>query len=528
MSEGKPSFKPVGGRGRPTSSRWTTPRATSSSTSRRRTTTRSSRAAGSGAGSSTAVARGRTSPPDALPASFAKIPPDSDIGDVRASVPGTDEAEDARPRRADPADDGRQARRGDAPRPVRRRAEVRRRSTARRPSTRSTRPTSVLRIRGRYYACDNAVWFVGRLAERARGCSRTPFRPTTSTDSAERARLQREVRAHLRRDAGRRLLRLHAGIRRALPVGRHRRLGHRLALPAVDRAGLLVAASVHVGHSTRTTPVVRLGLRRLVELPVLQRELRLGRLVPAQRLVAAAVRRLGPWRRVAPSRRLGLVSDPGGYRPPTVIASHYWGSRGGGAWNRPLPNARPGAVRPAGRPIPGVRPDIGFRPPTKDIRPPGQSNIYNRLPAKSRDVPRPPSAFERPSPVHGPAEQRVRGQERRGLPPDEGRTVAAARGQPLEDGGRPDGKARRPDGRDDALGVGSFHAPRAGSLLQAGAQAGARTRLLGASARRRPHARPIRPSRATGATSPRRRHPAQERSAPQPRSAGRSSDEKKK
>ena len=43
-----------------------------------------------------------------------------------------------------------------------------------------------------------------------------------------------------------------------------------------------------------------------------------------------------------------------------------------------------------------LRPGIGFRPPSKDIRQPAQSNIYNRLPAKSRDIARPPSAFERP------------------------------------------------------------------------------------------------------------------------------------
>jgi hypothetical protein len=58
-------------------------------------------------------------------------------------------------------------------------------------------------------------------------------------------------------------------------------------------------------------------------------------------------------------------------------------------------------VRPAIRPVPGVRPNIGFRPPSRDIRPPAQTNIYNRLPAKSRDVPRAPSAFERSRPITG-------------------------------------------------------------------------------------------------------------------------------
>jgi hypothetical protein len=85
---------------------------------------------------------------------------------------------------------------------------------------------------------------------------------------------------------------------------------------------------------------------------------------------------------------------PGGYRPPTVIANNYWRNNPGGirppGWNRPGAGVgaglhRPGMVRP-GRPV------IGFHPPVRNIRPvKAQNNIYNRLPERVRDVPRPPS-----------------------------------------------------------------------------------------------------------------------------------------
>jgi len=74
---------------------------------------------------------------------------------------------------------------------------------------------------------------------------------------------------------------------------------------------------------------------------------------------------------------------PGGYRPPTVIVNN-WGNR-------------PGGIRPGGlhRPVPGgplmhgVRPGIGFRPPARDVRPlNAQNNIYNRLPVRSREIPK--------------------------------------------------------------------------------------------------------------------------------------------
>jgi hypothetical protein len=86
---------------------------------------------------------------------------------------------------------------------------------------------------------------------------------------------------------------------------------------------------------------------------------------------------------------------PGGYRPPAAIAGSYWSSHGGN-WNRPLPAARTGAVRPFSGPMPGVHAGLGFRPPAREIRTPAQANIYTRLPAKTRDFARSPAAFERP------------------------------------------------------------------------------------------------------------------------------------
>ena len=102
--------------------------------------------------------------PDALPASFAAIPADSAIGNVRASVPGTDEAEDAvldaemptiTAVRRDGAAievvwDG-------APRWV----GISGTSVAY--AVNASVP--VIRVEGRYYACDDAVWYVADAAE---------------------------------------------------------------------------------------------------------------------------------------------------------------------------------------------------------------------------------------------------------------------------------------------------------------------------------------------------------------------------
>ena len=97
-------------------------------------------------------------PPDQLPADFAKIPSDSPIGEVRASVPGTEEAADAV---------------ADAQIPQT--AAIDRDATIEvtydgEPEFRRIEKTgveyavntgfTVLRIRGRYYCCHEAVWYV--------------------------------------------------------------------------------------------------------------------------------------------------------------------------------------------------------------------------------------------------------------------------------------------------------------------------------------------------------------------------------
>ena len=183
---------------------------------------------------------------------------------------------------------------------------------------------------------------------------------------------------------------------------------------------------------------------------------------------------------------------PGGYRPPAVIAGHYWGSHGGGSWNRPLPNARPGAVRPAVRPIPGVRPGIGFRPPSKDIRPPAQSEHLQPPARRSRAT----SRVRRP---------RSRGLARpRARPTTSTRTgtarSTAARRKGSGSSARPDAgepERRRRDGEAGQPGTGDAPVDRqrpgddeaVAERVAARAASGPGSRFLGAPARRRPRAR---------------------------------------
>ena len=185
-------------------------------------------------------------------------------------------------------------------------------------------------------------------------------------DSAERPRLQREVRARLRRVARRRVLRLHAGIHGRLPVARHGRVGHGLVLPAVGRSDVLVAAPLHVGPLRALQPVDRMGLRVLVELPVLQRELRLGRMVPPHGTTAYAGWGGGC---IAPADGAGT-----GRAIPRPSSPATAGRATAALRNRPLPNApRRCAPRSAG---PVCAPSGSVRLATSA---PAQANL-NRLP----------------------------------------------------------------------------------------------------------------------------------------------------
>src|SRR5450830_1981261 len=77
-------------------------------------------------------------------------------------------------------------------------------------------------------------------------------------------------------------------------------MGHGLVLPALVRVLLLVAAPLHVGLSRALHAVVRMGVRLVVELPLLQRGPWLGRLVPSRGLgTAGALGRRPGWRRAS-------------------------------------------------------------------------------------------------------------------------------------------------------------------------------------------------------------------------------------
>lgn len=328
--------------------------------------------------------------PDALPDSFAKIPPESDSGDVRAAVAGTDEAEDAVLDAQIPQTTA--VKRAEATLRVQWDGEpkfigIDGSAT----SYAANASTSVLLIRGRYYACENAVWFV----------SDSPDGPWTVADSVPEGDID--------------------AIPPSAPVYNVKYVRIYDATPDLVYFGYTPGyTGVYPWHGTvvwgtgwayrpwvgptywwprpytwglaaHYNPWTGWGFGYSWSYPFFNVSFGWGGWFRPRGWYGPAY---GGWHRPGGWGWYG----PGGYRPPAVIAGHYWGSHGGGSWNRPLPNARPGAVRPAVRPIPGVRPGIGFRPPSKDIRPPAQTNIYNRLPAKSREVPRPPSTIDRPRP----------------------------------------------------------------------------------------------------------------------------------
>jgi hypothetical protein len=329
--------------------------------------------------------------PDALPESFAKIPPESDSGDVRAAVAGTDEAEDAVLDAQIPQTTA--VKRADATLQVQWDGEpkfigVEGSAT----SYAANASTAVLLIRNRYYACENAVWFA----------SDSPEGPWAVADSVPSDDID--------------------AIPPSAPVYNVKYVRIYDATPDVVYVGYTPGyTGVYPWHGTvvwgtgwtyrpwigpvywwprpytwglcaHYNPWTGWGFGYSWSYPFFSASFGWGSFFrPAGWYRPAYGGWGGGWHRPGGWGWYG----PGGYRPPAVIAGNYWASHGGGSWNRPLPNARPGAVRPVLRPVPGVRPGIGFRPPTKDIRPPAQANIYNRLPARSRDVPRAPSAFDR-------------------------------------------------------------------------------------------------------------------------------------
>jgi hypothetical protein len=326
--------------------------------------------------------------PDALPASFAKIPPESDSGDVRAAVAGTDEAEeavlDAQIPQTTPV------RRSEATLDVQWDGEpkfigIEGSAT----SYAANASTSVLLIRGRYYACDNAVWYV----------SDTPGGPWAVAESVPSDDID--------------------AIPPSAPVYNVKYVRIYDVTPDAVWFGYTPGyTGVYPWHGTvvwgtgwryrawagpvywwprpytwglcaHYNPWTGWGFGTSWSYPFFNvsygwggwfRPRGWGR--PAY---AAGWHRPGGW---------GFYG-PGGYRPPAAIAGNYWSGHGGGNWNRPLPAARYGAVRPFSGPLPGVHAGLGFRPPARDIRTPAQANIYTRLPARTRDFARSPATFER-------------------------------------------------------------------------------------------------------------------------------------
>ncbi len=334
--------------------------------------------------------------PDALPDSFAKIPPESDSGDVRAAVAGTDEAEEAVLDAQIPQTTA--VKRAEATLDVKWDGEpkfigIDGSAT----SYAANASTSVLLIRGQYYACENAVWYV----------SASPDGPWALADSVPSDDID--------------------AIPPSAPVYNVKYVRIYDATPDVVYVGYTPGyTGVYPWHGTavwgtgwyyrpwigptywwprpytwglcaRYNPWTGWGFGTSWSYPFINVSFGWGGWFRPRGWYRPPYYGGGGWHRSGGGGWYG----PGGYRPPAVISGNYWGAHGGGSWNRPLPGPRPGALRPAMRPMPGVRPNIGFRPPPRDIRRPAQSNIYNRLPAKTRDVPRAPSSIERPRPATG-------------------------------------------------------------------------------------------------------------------------------
>ncbi len=328
--------------------------------------------------------------PDGLPGSFAKIPPDSDSGDVRAAVAGTDEAEEAVLDAQIPQTTA--VKRAEATLDVKWDGDpkfipIEGSAT----SYAANASSSVLRIRGRYYACENAVWFV----------SDAPDGPWAVADSVPSDDIE--------------------SIPPSAPVYNVKYVQIYDATPDVVYVGYTPGyTGVYPWHGTvvwgtgwyyrpwvgpvfwwprpytwglsaHYNPWTGWGFGTSWSYPFFNVTFGWGGWFRPAGWGRPPYYGSSGWHRPG----WGWFG-PGGYRPPTAIASNYWGGRGGGTWNRPLPNLRPGTVRPAVRPLPGVHPGIGFRPPSREIRPPAQANLYNRLPAKTRDVPREPHAIDRP------------------------------------------------------------------------------------------------------------------------------------
>ena len=323
-------------------------------------------------------------PPDQLPASFAKIPPDSDIGDMRASVPGTDEAEDALLDAQIPQTTA--VKRADAKLDVQYDGDpkfipIEGTKTEYAINTQ----TPVLRIGGRYYACANAVWYV---ADSPTG----PWILADSVPSDDLDQIPPSVPVY-----NVKYVRIYDSTPDEVVDGYTQ--GYEGCYPwggtVVWGTGWYYRPWVGPvfwwprpntwGFHAHYTPWSGWGFGVSWSFPFFNTSFGWGGWFHP--VGWGRPSRFGGW---GGGYRRGWFG-PGGYRPPTVIVNNYWGNRPGGvrppAWNRPTAGVGAGLHSPG-----MVRPLIGFHPPAKDIHPVKiQNNIYGRLPERVRDVPRPPS-----------------------------------------------------------------------------------------------------------------------------------------
>ncbi|HSB62675.1 MAG TPA: carbohydrate-binding family V/XII [Thermoanaerobaculia bacterium] len=337
-------------------------------------------------------------PPDSLPATFAKIPPDSDAGDIRASVPGTDEAEDAVLDAQIPQTTA--VNRADA------RLDVQYDGEPKFVGIEGTRteyavntPTSVLRIGGRYYACENAVWYVAD----------SPTGPWLLADAVPQDDLEQIPPSAPVYNV--KYVQIYDATPDVVYVGYTP--GYLGAYPwygtVVWGTGWYYRPWIGStywwprpctwGFHAHYTPWSGWGFGSSWSYPFF-----------------TVSHGWGGWFRPSGWARPHYWGGgyrgyhrgwfgPGGYRPPTTIVNHYWGNRPGGVrppgWNRPAGGSG-GMHRPLvpGGPVAG-RPVVGFRPPARDVgRLRFQNNLYTRVPGPARNLPRTPS-FDRSRPASG-------------------------------------------------------------------------------------------------------------------------------
>ncbi len=336
-------------------------------------------------------------PPDALPASFAKISPGADIGAVRASVPGTDEAEDAVLDAQIPQTTA--VKRSEA------RLDVRYDGEPRFVTIEGTKTeyainasTSVLRIRGRYYACDNAVWYVADapagpwlLADAIPTDDVDQIPPSVPVYNVKYVRIYDTTPDEV-------YFGYTPGYIGCYPWGGTVVWGTGWNYRPWIGSTYWWPRPYTWGYHAHYSPWSGWGFGDSWSYPFFNVSSGWGSWfcpVGWERPSYGGGGWGGGWR-----GGHGGWFGPGGYRPPTAIVNNTWGNRPGGmqplGWNRP--STLGGAGGDLHRPLAGVRPmsgprqAIGFRPPTRDVRPERiQNNIYSQLPDRAREIPKAPS-----------------------------------------------------------------------------------------------------------------------------------------